>query len=298
MKNRTIVWVLLGAGVLCLFLLTVVALVLSVGSGPGRGEFGFGERIQVVDVQGVLTDSRGILDQLKRYEENDSVPAVLLNVDSPGGDVATSQELYREVLRLREDQGKVVVAYMSSTGASGAYYVAAAADQIVTSPGSIVGSIGVIGEWLNYGQLLEWAMISDIVFKSGEFKDTGNPFRDLTDAESEYFQGLIDDMYDQFVEAVAEGRGLEIEAVREFSDGRVFTGRQARDLGMIDAIGNFQDAVNLTAELAGIEGTPRLIEAPAPRLTLLDLLTGDVSGLFSLLRGATGSQLRFQYLWK
>lgn len=298
MTNRTVVWLLLGGGVLCLFFLTLVALLLSLGGGSGRRDFAFGDRIQVVNIQGELTDSRAILQELKRYEESSSVPAILLSVDSPGGDVATSQELYREVLRLREDKGKVVVAYMSSTGASGAYYVASAADRIVSSPGSIVGSIGVIGEWLNYSDLLEWAMLSDVVFKSGEFKDTGNPARDLTPAETEYFQGLIDDMYEQFVEAVAAGRGLGVEEVRAFSDGRVFTGRQARDLGMVDEIGNFQDAIDLTADLVGIEGSPRLIEPPSPDLTLMDLLTGDISKVFPLVRGGAGPRLRFEYLWK
>lgn len=298
MTNRNIVWVLLGGGVLGLFLLTIAAFLLTVGGEPSGGEFGFGDRIQIVNVQGMLTDSRPILDQLKRYEDSDSVPAILLNVNSPGGDVATSQELYREVLRLREDKGKIVVAYMSSTGASGAYYVAVAADRIITNPGSIVGSIGVIGEWLNYSGLLEWAMISDVVFKSGEFKDTGNPARDLTEAESEYFQGLIDDMYEQFVEAVAAGRSLNVDQVREFADGRVFTGRQARELSMIDEIGNFQDAIDLTAELAGIDGTPRVLEAPNPTLTLMDVLTGDISDVFPFVSEVTGSRLRFQYLWK
>jgi protease-4 len=298
MTNRTIVWILLGGGLLCLFVLTLAAVVLTMAGGQGSADFSFGDRIQIVDVQGELTDSRAILEQLKRYEDADSVPAILLNVDSPGGDVATSQELYREVLRLREEKGKVVVAYLSSVGASGAYYVACAADRIISSPGSIVGSIGVIGQWLNYGELLEWAMISDIVFKTGEFKDTGNPLRELTPEEEEYFQGLIDDMYVQFVEAVALGRSLDVAEVRDFSDGRVFTGRQAMELDMIDEIGNFQDAVDLTAELASIDGTPRLLEAPAPTLTLMDLLAGDISDFIPFARGVGGSELRFQYLWR
>jgi protease-4 len=297
MTNRTIIWILLGGGVLGLFLLTILALALTVGSGGG-GEFGFGDRIQIVNVEGTLTDSRVLLGQLKRFEENESVPAILLNINSPGGDVATSQELYREILRLREESGKTVVAYMSSVGASGAYYVACAADRIVSSPGSIVGSIGVIGEWLNYGELLEWALISDVVFKTGEFKDTGNPLRDLTPAEIAYFQALIDDMFEQFVDAVAEGRRLPVEDVRAFADGRVFTGRQARDLGMVDEIGNLQDAIDRTAELAGISGEPRLIEAPPPGVTLMDLLGGDLSEVFPLVGDLAGSRLRFQYLWK
>jgi protease-4 len=294
MTNRAIVWILLGGGVLGLFILTLLALLLTMSGGGG--DLGFGDRIQIVNVEGPLDDSRRWLEQLKRFEKSDSVPAILLNIDSPGGDVATSQELHREILRLREENGKTVVAYVSSAGASGAYYVACAADLIVSSPGSIVGSIGVIGEWLNYSDLLEWAMISDVVFKTGEFKDTGSPTRDLMPAEIEYFQSLIDDMYEQFVDAVAEGRGLDVDQVRAFADGRVFTGVQARDLGMIDEIGNLHDAIDRTAELAGIVGEPRLFEVPPPSVTLMDLLGGDLSDIFPLTRHL-GSRLRFQYVW-
>ena len=227
MRNRMIIWILLGGGALVLFLVTVAALIVTIGSSDGGSDFAFGDRIQVVNIDGELTDSRFLMDQLTRYEDSESVRGILLNIDSPGGGVATSQELHAQVRRLREDKGKVVVAYLSSVGASGAYYIACAADQIIASPGTVVGSIGVIAEWLNYGELLEWARVSTIILKSGEFKDTGTPTRDLTDSEREYFQGLIDDMYGQFVEAVAAGRSLDVDEVREFADGRVFTGREA-----------------------------------------------------------------------
>ena len=157
MRNRTLIWLLLGGGAFVLFLVTVAALIVTMGQRDGVGDFGFSDRIQVVNIEGVLLDSRFLIEQLKRYEDSESVRGILLNIDSPGGDVAVSQELYTEVRRLREEKGKVVVAYLSSVGASGAYYVACAADQIVASPGTVVGSIGVIAEWLNYSELLEWA---------------------------------------------------------------------------------------------------------------------------------------------
>jgi protease-4 len=226
------------------------------------------------------------------------VPAILLNVDSPGGGVAVSQEIYTEVKRLREKKNKVVVAYMSSVGASGAYYLSAPADKIVANPGTIVGSIGVIAEWVNYGDLLAWAKLRDVTFKTGEFKDTGSPTRELTEREKVYFQGLIDDMYVDFVEAVATGRKMDIEAVRALADGRVFTGRDAREKKLVDEIGNFQDAVDLTASLAGIEGKPNLLRLTRQRVTLIDLLTGDVSGLNPFGARTLKSQVRFQYLWK
>jgi protease-4 len=160
-------------------------------------EFAFSGPIQVVDIDGELVSTRPIIEQLKRYEDSNSVKAVLLNIDSPGGGVAVSQEIYTEIRRLREKKDKIIVAYLSSTGASGAYYVSVAANKIVANPGTIVGSIGVIAEWVNYADLMEWAKLKDIVFKTGEFKDTGSPSRAMTDKEKKYFQGLIDEMYEQ-----------------------------------------------------------------------------------------------------
>ena len=203
-----------------------------------------------------------------------------------------------EVRRLREKKDKTIVAYLSSTGASGAYYVACAANKIVANPGTIVGSIGVIAEWVNYADLLEWAKLKEIVFKTGEFKDTGSPARALTDNERKYFQGLIDDMYVQFLEAVSSGRKLELQEVRAMADGRVFTGRDAQQRKLIDQIGNFQDAVDLTAKLAGISGKPRLLRSTRQRVTLLDMLTTDLSRFVPFSGQSMKSQIKFQYLWK
>lgn len=280
-----------------LLAITLAAVVLTF-SGDESGEFGFSDRVQVVDIEGELVQSRPILEQLKRYEDSNSVKAILLNVDSPGGGVAVSQEIYTEIKRLREKKDKIVVAYLSSTGASGAYYISCAANKIVANPGTIVGSIGVIAEWTNYADLLEWAKLKNIVFKTGEFKDTGSPTRPITDNEKKYFQGLIDDMYVQFVEAVAAGRKLDLQEVRAMADGRVFTGRAAKERKLIDETGNFQDAVDLTAKLAGISGKPRLIRSVRQRVTLLDVLTTDLSRLVPFNAQSMKSQIKFQYLWK
>src|SRR3989441_4658947 len=269
MQNRTLIWLLLGGGAFVLLVVLLLAVVLTF-SGDGRAEFAFSGQVQVVDIDGELVESRPILDQLKRYEDSNSVKAILLNIDSPGGGVAVSQEIYAEIKRLREKKDKIVVAYLSSTGASGAYYVACASNKIVANPGTIVGSIGVIAEWVNYADLMEWAKLKDVVFKTGEFKDTGSPSRALTENERKYFQGLIDDMYVQFLEAVASGRKLDLQEVRFLADGRVFTGRDAKGRKLIDEIGNLQDAVDLTAKLAGISGKPRLIRLSRRRVTLLD----------------------------
>lgn len=297
MRNKTLIWLLLGGGAFALLAVTLLAVVLTFGEDDGA-EFAFSDRVQVVDVEGELIQSRAILDQLKRYEDSSSVRAILLNIDSPGGGVATSQELFAQIKRLREKKDKTVVAYVSSTGASGAYYMACAANKIIANPGTIIGSIGVIAEWVNYGDLLEWAKLKSVVFKTGEFKDTGSPTRPLTEKERAYFQGLIDDMYVQFVEAVASGRKLDLQDVRSLADGRVFTGRDAKERKLIDEIGNFQDAVDLTAKLAGISGKPRLIRPTRQRVTLLDVLTSDLSRLIPFDGRTLKSQIRFQYLWK
>jgi protease-4 len=297
MRNRMLLWLLLGGGAFVLLLIVALSLVLAYG-GSDNGDFAFSNRIQVVDIEGVLSDSRPIIEQLKRYEDSKSVPAILLNVDSPGGGVAASQEIYTEIKRLREKKHKIVVAYMSSVGASGAYYVSCPADKIIANPGTIVGSIGVIAEWVNYGDLFQWAKLKDVTFKTGEFKDTGSPTRPLTDREKEYFQGLIDEMYVDFVDAVATGRKMDVEAVRAIADGRVFTGRDAKEKKLIDEIGNFQDAVDQTAMLAGITGKPNLLRPVRERVTVMDLLTGDVSKLNLMGAQPFKSQVQFQYLWK
>jgi len=280
-----------------LLLVLLLAVVFTFGD-EGRTDFAFSGQVQVVDVDGELVESRSILDQLKRYEDSSSVKAILLNIDSPGGGVAVSQEIYAEIKRLREKSDKVVVAYLSSTGASGAYYIACGANKIIANPGTIVGSIGVIAEWVNYSDLLEWAKLKEIVFKTGEFKDTGSGTRALTEGEKKYFQGLIDDMYVQFVEAVASGRKMDLQEVRSLADGRVFTGRDARSRKLIDDIGNFQDAVDLAAKLAGISGKPRLIRLSRQRVTLFDVLTSDLSRLAPFNGQSMKSQIKFQYLWK
>ena len=280
-----------------LLAIALAAIVLTFSGGDGR-EFAFSDRIQVVDIDGELVQSKPILEQLKRYEDSNSVRAILLDIDSPGGGVAVSQEIYTEIKRLRQKKDKIIVAYLSSTGASGAFYISCAANKIVANPGTIVGSIGVIAEWVNYADLLQWAKLKDIVFKTGEFKDTGSPSRPITENERKYFQGLIDDMYVQFLEAVASGRKLDLQEVRAMADGRVFTGRDAKERKLIDETGNFQDAVDLTAKLAGISGKPRLIRQTRQRVTLLDVLTTDLSRLVPFSGQSMKSQIKFQYLWK
>src|SRR2546428_8498073 len=297
MRNRVSIWLLLGGGAFVLLAIALVAVMLTFSANDAT-DLAVSDRIQVVDVDGELVESRPILDQLKRYEDSNSVKAILLNIDSPGGGVAVSQEIYTEIRRLRDKKDKIVVAYLSSTGASGAYYVACAANRIVANPGTIVGSIGVIAEWVNYADLMQWAKLKDIVFKTGEFKDTGSPTRSLTENEKKYFQGLIDDMYVQFLEAVASGRKLDLQEVRSIADGRVFTGRGAKQRELGAEIGNFQDAADMTAKLPGISGKPPFNRLTPPPASFPDAFANDLSRFVPFNGQSMKSQIKFQYIWK
>jgi len=208
-----------------------------------------------------------------------------------------------------------VIVSMGSVAASGGYYISCPADYIFANPGTITGSIGVIAEWLNYKELAEWAKVKPVVFKTGEFKDTGSATRELTERERKYFQGLINEMYGQFVGAVAEGRkgkggeGQElsdVEKVKQLADGRVFTGQAAKDNGLIDELGNYEDALKYTAKLIGIKGEPQVITPPKERegLSLLDLLLGETplknifpAGLPKHL-SEVDTSIKFRYQWR
>src|SRR5579872_6114274 len=190
-RSRTLLWVLIGGGAFFLFVLavfTLVYLTLHASGGTEAGFGGFGDRIGVVDLDGVILSPQPVVSELKKFGDDSSIKAIILHVNSPGGGVAASEEIYREVKRLRSEKKKKVVASIETVGASGAFYVSSACDKIYADQGSIVGSIGVIAQWVNYGDLLKWAKLKDVVIKTGEFKDTGNPARDLTPAEQAYMQ--------------------------------------------------------------------------------------------------------------
>jgi protease-4 len=212
--------------------------------------------------------------------------------------VAASEEIYREVKRVREEKKKNVVVSIESVGASGAYYIASASNKIYADQGSIVGSIGVIAQWVNYGDLLKWAKLKDVVIKTGEFKDTGNPARDLTPAEQAYMQSLIDNMFGQFVHAVSDGRGIKVDDVKAIANGKVWTGEQALSMNLIDKVGDFEAAVRDTAKSVGISGEPTLVHPEKDRRTLLDLLLGDVSKYLPDREKMFEQQVGFYYLWK
>jgi protease-4 len=236
------------------------------------------------------------------YGDDSRIKAILLRMDTPGGGVAASQEIADQVKWLRNEKGKTVVISMGSVGASGGYYVACAANKIYANPGTITGSIGVIAEWVNYGNLLKWAQMQPEIIKSGEMKDVGSPTREITPKERAYLQALINQMFEQFVSAVADGRKeLTRERIKELADGRVYTGEEALREKLIDGLGNYDAVLKATAELVGIKGEPQIVTPPKPRRgSILDLLTStDVGEMISNnTLQPPGSTLQFEYLWK
>jgi protease IV len=298
-RSRVWLWLLFGGGAFLLFVVAVFTLVyLSFGERDEESFGGFGDKIAVVDLDGVILSPKQIVPQLKKYADDDSIKAIIIHVNSPGGGVAASEEIYREVKRIRDEKKKHIVASIETVGASGAYYVSSATDKIYADKGSIVGSIGVIAQWVNYAELLRWAKLKDITLKAGEFKDTGNPARDMTPAEHEYLQGMIDNMHSQFIQAVAEGRKAKEADIRAIANGKVWTGEQAYSMKLVDQIADFEGAVKDTAKAVGISGEPTLVRPQRQKRTGLDLLFGDVSDYLPTREKLLEQQVGFYYLWK
>jgi len=299
-RSRIWLWVLIGGGAFFLFVLAVFTLVYVAvhAGGQQAGLHAFGDKIGVVDLDGVIMDPNQTVEQLRKFADDDSVKAIIIHVNSPGGGVAASEEIYREVKRIRDEKKKYIVSSIASVGASGAYYVSAATNKIYADNGSVVGSIGVIAEWVNYGDLMRWAKLKPEMLKVGQFKDTGDPTRELTPAERQYMQGLIDNMYGQFVSAVAEGRHANVNDIRSIADGRVWTGQQALGMHLIDQVADFRTAVLETAKSVKISGEPVLVHPERDRKSLLDLLFGDVSPWLPTKEKLMDQQVGFYYLWK
>ncbi|HKZ22436.1 MAG TPA: signal peptide peptidase SppA [candidate division Zixibacteria bacterium] len=256
----------------------------------------FGEKIAIIDVHGVISSSANVIRQLKKFGDDSSIPALIIHIDSPGGGVAASQEIYEEIRKVRE-KGKTVVASMSSLGASGGYYIACAADTIVANPGTITGSIGVIFEIPIIEELLKKVGIRFEVIKSGEMKDAGSFARSITPKEREYLQQVINDTYDQFVEVVVKERDLSHSQVYKLADGRVFTGRQAQKLKLIDELGDLEDAIEIAAKMAGIKGKPRTIKERVRTVTFWDVLSEGLTKVDELSKAENFSP-KLQYLYK
>jgi protease-4 len=285
MKKRKQLWIVLGV-VIVLVIGACAGAVALVSLATGGG-MGLGDAVAIVHVEGALLsgsppdspfDSGGgaysgqIVGYLEQAQGDSSVKAIVLRVNSPGGSVVASDEIYQKMLEVE----KPIVVSMGELAASGGYYISAPADVIMANPATLTGSIGVIAQMTNLEELMEKVGVEVVVIKSGIHKDEGSPFREMTEEEKAIWQAIIDEAYGQFVAIVAEGRDLPEEKVREIADGRVYTGKQAMELGLVDELGNLPEAIDRAAELGGIEGEPRLVEYHRPP-TLLETFFGSLA---------------------
>jgi len=227
----------------------------------GGGEYissGSGDKIAIVEINDVIMDSEKPVEQIKKFREDKSIKAIILRINSPGGGVAASQEIYEEVKRTR-DSGKIIVVSMGSIAASGGYYIAVGSSLIIANPGTITGSIGVIAQFISIKDLAEKLGITQTTIKSGSLKDAGSPFKQMNDSDKAYFQDVVDNSFMQFLDVVAAERKMDKETLKQYANGRVFTGLQAKEYGLIDSLGTFEDAIRITSKMAGIEGEPRIV---------------------------------------
>ena len=285
--------------VLVLVAIVSVSSVLSglVGVVVERRVTGKGEQVGVIEMNGMILDSKKIIGQLKDFRENDRIKAIVLRIDSPGGAVGPSQEIYAEVKRTVKE--KPVIASMGSVAASGGYYVAAPADGIVASPGTITGSIGVVMQLTDFRELFEKIGIQSDVVKSGDYKDLGSPFRSISETEEALLQQFVDSVHRQFVSDVAEGRNLDEETVGGLADGMIFTGEFALEAGLIDRMGNFNDAVEWAGRKGGIDGDIVTVYPPEERLSIVRrILQMTAAEIEAMLYRAGSSSVRGGYLYE
>ncbi|MDD5712429.1 MAG: signal peptide peptidase SppA [Smithellaceae bacterium] len=243
--------------------------------GKERRSLSLKDKVGVVTIDGIIADSQDTVSQLEEFGDDDTIKAVVLRIDSPGGSVAPSQEIYSAVLDLKKK--KKVVVSMASICASGGYLIACGADRIVANPGTITGSVSAVMHFVNVEDLLKKIGLKTGVVKSGKFKDIGSPVREMTPEEKALLQGMVDDIYDQFLEIVAKGRGMRKEDVKAISEGRIYTGRQALKLGLVDYNGDLNYAVRLAGEMSGIKGKPGVVFPEETKLTLWDLLMRNMA---------------------
>lgn len=296
--DRRAAWVLgivFGGMFISLFGFLLV-MYLAVKSDSSSSTDPGGDKVGVIEVSGTIMDSKRTLKELNKFAEADHIKAIVLRIDSPGGAVGPSQEIYDAIKRIKAK--KKIVASMGSLAASGGYYIACATDKIYANPGTLTGSIGVIMEMPNVQGLLKWAGVEMNTLKAGKMKDSGSPFREMTPEEREYFEGMLADVHAQFIEAVAQGRKLTVEEVKPLADGRVFSGRQAKEAKLVDELGGIEAAIAEAGKLGGITGDPKT-EYPKKDKKLLRELMGDgdddVEGLARTVLGKlAGASLQYR----
>ena len=292
MNRKPIAFLIVGV-------IVVVAIIIALSTGAslflGEAPLVSSNKVAVVKIEGIILDPDDVIDQLKKYSKDSSVKAIILRINSPGGAVVPSQEIYEEINKIRNKTGQKIVVSMGIVAASGGYYIASAADKIIANPGTLTGSIGVIMEFASAGELMKKIGIKDETVAVGKRKDVGNFMRTMTPDEREYLQNVLHDVHSQFVDAVAAGRKMKTQDVWALADGSVYTGIQAKALGLVDDIGDLDDAVKVAGKLANIQGEPKVV-TEEKKTSILDLIKGKDAG--SLFRGILGKNLRgMMYLY-
>ena len=239
--------------------------------GKQTSDFEFGEKVGIIEVNGIIADAKNVIQNLKHFREDNSIKAIVIRIDSPGGAVGPSQEIFREIRKTSDK--KKVIASMGAIAASGGYYVAAGTDGIVANPGTITGSIGVIMGFTNYQELLQKIGLVPIVVKSGEFKDIGSPVREMTAKEKTILEDFAKKIHRQFIMDIVEGRKMDQDKVESLADGRIFTGEESKDLGLVDRLGNLEDAIEWAGRLGGIKGKISAVYAREKKFSLLKYLS-------------------------
>ena len=279
-------------GCLTVTLVLVAFLVLlTVISRMDSNPLAKGDKVAVIPVKGMISESEPVIEQLKKFGKDDSVKAIVLRIESPGGGVGPSQEIYEEVRKVAAR--KPVLTSMGALTASGGYYIACATQKVFANPGTMTGSIGVLMPFMNVRELAEKVGLRGMTVKSGEYKDIGSPLRDMKPEERALLQGVVDNVHMQFVNAVAEGRNLPREEVMRIADGRIFTGEQAKALGLVDALGNLEDAVAEAGKMGKIPGEPRVVTPPKKKISFLELLREETRTLLEEKLSGNGLQLNY-----
>jgi protease IV len=297
-RRDIIIGIIIGAAFLMVFGMMALMFTGAMVSDGEVGLGGLGGSVGVVPMYGVIDESTGrpVIETLERWRDTRSIKAVVVHVNSPGGGVAISQEIHDEILRLRDK--KPVIISMAEVAASGGYYISCAADKIVANPGTVTGSIGVIMSFHTFAGAFDKLGIGTETVKSGEFKDVGNYSRAMTDDENLMLKSVVTDTYEQFVEAIVEGRGMEKEAVYAIADGSIYTGLQAYNLGLVDTLGGLNDAVRMAGQMAGLGDEPDVVRPREKRRSYLsDLLSGVLGDLGQQVSGASIGP-RLEYIYK
>jgi protease-4 len=294
MKKNPIVIGLIVIGVIMVVFIGAI-LLLTLMFRRETPAFATGAKVGVVEITGIISDSREVIRGIRSFVDDGGVKAIVLRIDSPGGGVGASQEIYQEVVKARKV--KKVLASFGGVAASGGYYVACGADKIVANPGTITGSIGVVMQFANLEELLKKIGYKGYVIKSGTHKDIGSPFREMTPEEKELLQGVIDTVHKQFIKAVAEGRNLPMEKVTAIADGRIFAGEQAQALGLVDELGNLEDSIAIAATMAGIKGRPFVVYSRKKKFSIFDSLTESIAQRFKEEVQQQQAPPDLQYMW-